>query len=116
MKRLALDDENIEEKPSQDLLNASVKVLEVRKNAVDLLDIYKTLFQHLNEVYNEYPNLYQELQRVVQLPTNEDAEHVVRFYKDLLQELELLKDSENLKKVMEGNSLDIPISENDDEE
>ena len=50
MKRLALDDENIEEKPSQDLLNASAKVLEVRKNAVDLLDIYKTLFQHLNEV------------------------------------------------------------------
>ena len=116
MKRLALDDENIEKKPSQDLLNASAKVLEVRKNAVDLLDIYKTLFKHLNEVYNEYPNLYQELQRVVQLPTNEDAERVVGFYKDLLQELELLKDSENLEKVMEGNSLDIPISENDDEE
>lgn len=97
MKRLIASDE---------LHNASVKALEVRKNATDLLDNYKQLFENLTILYNEYPMLYQEIQRVVKLPTNEDAQNVVRFYEDLLQELELLKDSDKLEMVLRGNSLD----------
>jgi hypothetical protein len=97
MKRLIASDE---------LHNASAKALEVRKNATDLLDNYKQLFENLTILYNEYPMLYQEIQRVVKLPTNEDAQNVVRFYEDLLQELELLKDSEKLEMVLRGNSLD----------
>jgi len=97
MKRLIASDE---------LHNASAKALEVRKNATDLLDNYKQLFENLTILYNEYPMLYQEIQRVVKLPTNEDAQNVVRFYEDLLQELELLKDSDKLEMVLRGNSLD----------
>lgn len=97
MKRLIASDE---------LHNASAKALEVRKNATDLLNNYKQLFENLTILYNEYPMLYQEIQRVVKLPTNEDAQNVVRFYEDLLQELELLKDSNKLEMVLRGNSLD----------
>ena len=97
MKRLIASDE---------LHNASAKALEVRKNATDLLNNYKQLFENLTVLYNEYPMLYQEIQRVVKLPTNEDAQNVVCFYEDLLQELELLKDSEKLEMVLRGNSLD----------
>ena len=97
MKRLIASDE---------LHNASAKALEVRKNATDLLNNYKQLFENLTILYNEYPMLYQEIQRVVKLPTNEDAQNVVRFYEDLLQELELLKDSDKLEMVLRGNSLD----------
>ena len=46
MKRLIAEDEEqvgeITEEDKQQLLNASAKVLEIRKNATDLLDMYKT--------------------------------------------------------------------------
>lgn len=119
MKRLIAEDEEqvreITEEDKQQLLNASAKVLEIRKNATDLLDMYKTLFKNLNEMYNEYPNLYQEIQRVVELPTNDDASNMVAFYQDLLQELELLKNSDNLQLVMHGNSLDVPLTDDEEE-
>jgi len=121
MKRLIAEEqeeektEELSQKDKQELLNASAKILEVRKNAIDLMDVYKTLFEHLNELYNQYPNLYQEIQRVVELPTNDDAQNVVNFYQDLLQELEILKNSDNLQLVMHGNSLDIPLSDDEEE-
>jgi DNA-directed RNA polymerase delta subunit len=98
---------------ADDLHSASAKTLEIRQNAKDLLEVYKKLFENLTVLYNEFPMLYQEIQRVVKLPTNEDAQDVVQFYQDLLQELELLKDSENLELVLRGNSLDFA---NDEEE
>lgn len=107
LKRLVIAD---------DLHNASAKILEIRQSATDLLEVYKKLFEDLNDLYNEFPNLYQEIQRVVQLPTNNDAQGVTNFYEDLLQELELLKSSENLEKVLQGNSLDAPDGSNEDEE
>lgn len=100
---------------ADDMHEASAKILEIRQSATDLLDVYKKLFEDLNDLYNGYPNLYQEIQRVVKLPTNEDANDVTTFYKDLLQELELLKNPENLQKVLDGNSLDAPEGNGDEE-
>jgi hypothetical protein len=102
-------------KASDELHDASAKALEVRKNATDLLEDYKQLFENLTIIYNEWPMLYQEIQRVVKLPTNEDAQNVVSFYQDLLQELELLKDSEKLEMVLRGNSLDGDSEEDNSE-
>lgn len=99
MKRLIIAD---------DLHSAGAKLLEIRRLSKEMLDVYKRLYEDLNDLYNDYPNLYQEIQRVVKLPTNEDAQAITDFYEDFIQELELLKNSENLEKVMQGNSLDIP--------
>lgn len=99
MKRLIIAD---------DLHSAGAKLLEIRQLSKEMLDVYKRLYEDLNDLYNDYPSLYQEIQRVVKLPTNEDAQEITDFYEDFIQELELLKNSENLEKVMQGNSLDIP--------
>jgi len=101
---------------ASDLYNANAKLLEIRQSSKDLLDVYKTLYEDLNDLYNDYPNVYQEIQRVVKLPTNEDANNVTDFYEDLLQELEILKNSENLQKVLDGNSLDAPSEEENEED
>ncbi len=100
---------------ANDLYNVNAKLLEIRQSSKDLLDVYKRLYEDLNDLYNDYPNVYQEIQRVVKLPTNQDANDVTDFYEDLLQELEILKNSENLQKVLDGNSLDA-VSEEENEE
>ena len=48
-----------------------------------LKDSYYALFDNLNALFETYPKLYEEIQMTVKLPTNDDAENVVKFDQDL---------------------------------
>ena len=64
----------------------------IRESSVALKDIYYSLFDNLNALYDSYPSVYKTLQTVVKLPTNEDAMNTVSFNNDLNQALERFKD------------------------
>lgn len=91
---------------ADDLHDVKAKILEIINNSDALLKVYLDLYQDLNDLYNDYPNVYGEIQRVVKLPTNDDADEVTNFNRDLKQELQYLNDEDFLQSVMRDNSLD----------
>ena len=96
MKRLIADNTN----------NAKAKILEIIQSSDELVEIYMKLYQDLTDLYNEFPNIYEELQRVVKLPTNEDAQNISDFNKDIKRELQYLNDQNFMQYVMDDNEIE----------
>ncbi len=65
--------------------------------SVELKDNYYELFEELNKLFDEYPDLYKQIEMVVKLPSNEDAKNVVEFNLDLQRILDNLSDIKYLK-------------------
>lgn len=94
--------------------DAKAFVLKVNQCSDELLTVYMNLYKTLNELYAEFPQMYEEIQRTVALPTNEDAERVTRFNSDLKEVMEFFNDEQFLSTVV--NDGDVETSEAGEEE
>lgn len=101
MKRLVkkADNPNIPGTPDTMENTEDVKIIlnRIDEASDGLKDIYYVLFDNLNALFEAYPNLYKQMQMVIKLPSNEDAEGVVKFHDDLHQVLEHFKDDQYLQ-------------------
>lgn len=91
---------------ADELHQAKAKLLEITNASEQLLKIYLELYKDLNDLYADFPNIYKTISRVVTLPTNEDAQNITSFNKELKQELKYLNDDNYLQQIIEGNSLE----------
>ena len=76
----------------------------VEQSSNDLKDIYYSLFDNLTALYSSYPSIYQQLEMIVKLPTNEDAMNIVSFNNDLSQALAHFKDPNYLASYISNES------------
>ena len=76
----------------------------IRESSVALKDIYYSLFDNLNALYDSYPSVYKTLQTVVKLPTNEDAMNTVIFNNDLLRALNKFQNEAYLASYLQNSS------------
>ena len=76
----------------------------IEQSSNDLKDIYYSLFDNLTALYSSYPSIYQQLEMIVKLPTNEDAMNIVSFNNDLSQALTHFKDSNYLASYISNSS------------
>ena len=68
----------------------------------DLKNSYYVLFDNLNSLYEEYPDLYKQIEMVVKLPSNEDAKNISILNEDLQRILNNLKDENYLKSYIQN--------------
>lgn len=93
MKRLKVVAEGESEK---------VKILldRISKASENLSNNYFGLFDNLNTLYENYPNLYKQLEMVVDLPSNEDAKNIVQLKKDIERIMNNLDDESYLNSYL----------------
>ena len=96
---------------TEDVANAKAKILEIIKDSDELLQLMKEFYKNLSDLYNNYPNVYEELQRIVKLPTNQEAQDIANFNKNIKEALQYLNDEHFMQSVMDENSLDAPIGD-----
>lgn len=89
-----------QEVDDEEMKSARAKLLEIKQSADNLVEIYIRLYEDFNNLYDQHPKLYEKLQQVVLLPTNEDAQNISEFSRSLNQELSYFKDDEYLKSVL----------------
>lgn len=97
-------------KYADDTHEAKMKLLEITKFSDNLLSAYVELYNSLNDLYSSYPQLYEEIQKTVQLPTNEDAQQVTAFNEDLKKELQYLDNDNFLHSVLSDEDITIEDS------
>lgn len=68
----------------------------------DLKNSYYVLFDNLNSLYEEYPDLYKQIEMVVKLPSNEDAKNISILNEDLQRILNNLKDENYLNSYIQN--------------
>lgn len=73
----------------------------INKASDDLKDIYYILFDNLNVLYQNYPDLYKAINMVVKLPTNDDATFISNFNNDLKEILKHFNDEQYLSEYVE---------------
>lgn len=71
----------------------------------DLKNSYYSLFDNLNSLYEEYPDLYKQIEMVVKLPTNDDAKNISLLNSDLKRILNNLQDESYLNSYINQNGL-----------
>ena len=105
LKKIANDEEIIfnNDVDEEEFKTARAKLLEIKESADNLVETYMRLYEDFNNLYNQHPKLYQKLQQVVLLPTNEDAQNISEFSKSLNQELSYFKDDNYLKSILSDN-------------
>lgn len=104
LKKIANDDsQDFHQVDEEEFKSARAKLLEIKQSADNLVEVYTRLYEDFNDLYDHHPKLYQKLQQVVLLPTNEDATNIAEFSKSLDQELSYFKDDEYLKSVLSDN-------------
>ena len=96
LRRLA--QENTNEKEAIQLLDR------IKDSSSALKDTYYVLFDNLNALYQTFPTIYQEIQQVVKLPNNKDAEQIVAFNNDLTRTLAKFEDKTYLSSFMKNSS------------
>ena len=89
-------------KANDDLTLAKSKLLEIKNASDNLMNIYMTLYEDLNDLYDTFPNLYEKIHQVVALPTNEDAQAITEFNQSLNQELTYFQDDHFLASTISG--------------
>lgn len=101
-------------KTADSCTDAKASIIKINKLSDDMNKIYFELFTELNNLYDQYPNVYKEIEKTVKLPTNDDASDVTEFNSNLKQELEYFNDDKFLKSVIDGNPLDSDTVEQED--
>ena len=96
---------------ADDLHDVRAQLLLINDAAEQLLTVYMDLYTALNRLYADFPKVYAEVQRTVRLPTNEDADGVTAFNRDLHAALQLLADEKFLTSVMSGGDLQTEVTE-----
>lgn len=96
---------------ADDLHDAKAFVLKVNQSSDELLRVYLNLYNTLNELYAEYPQMYAEIQRTVELPTNDDATRITKLNADLKTVLEYMNDDVFLKTIVD----DVDVNADDDD-
>lgn len=85
-------------KRKANIVNDATKLLQRISEASDnLRDVYYVLFDNLNALFESYPDVYKTIERTVKLPSNNDANNIVEFNKNLKEILRLFNDPEYLK-------------------
>lgn len=69
-----------------------------------LKDIYYSLFDNLNALYESYPEIYEQMKMIVKLPDNADAQNVVSFNNDLHMALEHFRDPAYLESYLKDDA------------
>ena len=54
----------------------------ISKSIDDLNDIYYIFINNLNELYKAYPEVYDEINQTIKLPTKEDVEYISSLKED----------------------------------
>ena len=98
-------------KANEDLTLAKSKLLEIKNASDNLMNIYMTLYEDLNDLYDTFPNLYEKIHQVVALPTNEDAQAITEFNQSLNQELTYFQDDHFLESTISGETYLDPIEQ-----
>ena len=95
MKRLV-------KKANDEVINNAITLLDrIDESSNSLKDIYYSLYDNLNAIYESYPDLYKQMQMVIKLPTNDDAVNIVKFNDDLHQVINHFKDPQYLSSYIE---------------
>ena len=98
-------------KANDDLTLAKSKLLEIKNASDNLMNIYMTLYEDLNDLYDTFPNLYEKIHQVVALPTNEDAQAITEFNQSLNQELTYFQDDHFLASTISGETYLDPVEQ-----
>ena len=103
--RLAAEENTSQANNQQQSINEiNNLLLRVKEASNNLKDIYYALFDNLTALYQTYPSVYQQLQKIVKLPSNQDAINITTFNNDLTQALERFKDINYLKSFIQNSS------------
>ena len=108
MKRLKRASEVVTE---EDLTLAKSKLIEIKNSSDELMEVYLRLYEDLNDLYDNFPNLYEKIHQVVVLPTNEDAQEITEFNQSLNQELTYFQDDHFLEATISGETYLDPIEQ-----
>ena len=82
----------------------------------NLKDVYYALFDNLNALYKSYPTIYKQIEMIVKLPTNEDAELVTKFNNDLLDIISHFDDMDYLDSYINPDKTDEQLTEENSEQ
>ena len=83
-------------------------ILDKIETAADnLKDIYYVLFDNLNAIYDSYPEIYEQLQMIIKLPTNDDAEEIVAFNNDIKSALSHFRNKSYVNSYLENKTSEV---------
>jgi hypothetical protein len=108
VKRLKRASEVVTE---EDLTLAKSKLIEIKNSSDELMEVYLRLYEDLNDLYDNFPNLYEKIHQVVALPTNEDAQAITEFNQSLNQELTYFQDDHFLASTISGETYLDPVEQ-----
>ena len=90
-------------KTSSDIHDAEVLLKRIDEACANLKDVYYVLFDNLNVLFQNYPDIYKQIEMIVKLPTNESAKDIVTLYNDLHSTILHFDDTEYLQKYIKEN-------------
>lgn len=85
---------------AEDISNVNTIFDRIDEASNNLKDIYYSLFDNLNALYESYPEIYEQMKMIVNLPDNSDAENIVSFNNDLHMALEHFRDPAYLESYL----------------
>lgn len=100
-KQAAETGEDLLKEKNINLEAADIALDEIGQGIDELHSAYLKLFHGLNSLYEEFPNLYDEMKRVIKFPDDSEAQDVAEMKVDFEDIRTHYKDAEYLANILD---------------
>lgn len=101
LRKQAADNEELLKEKNINLEAADIALDEIGQGIDELHAAYLKLFHGLNSLYEEFPNLYDEMKRIIKFPDDSEAQDVAEMKVDFEDIRSHYKDEEYLANILD---------------